>query len=123
MSEPYISTIDKIKTLLQETSLSASQLVAICEVFGIKISNAKLSRALADGSFTVHRFDEEIRPLILKLEDLVERFAPAPISFEDVEHIQRLFVLLDIGVDLGVGTRNTNSSTEEVQQGVSNEQL
>ncbi len=111
MSE-YVPTIDKLIALLRDSGLSQAQFVELCRVYGHKISTAKISVALSSGGFANHKVDQELRPLILKIEDLVERFAPLPVSFEDAARTKSIFELIDLGIDLGTRTNGSGSVTE-----------
>ena len=111
MADEYIQTIDKIKTLLRDDYLNASQLVGLFNEYGVKISNSKLSRSLTDGVFAVHGFDETVRPIVLAVEDLIHRAAPLRIDFSDPAHIRTILSLLDIGIDLRVGAANRIDTT------------
>lgn len=96
------STFGKLQTLLQESGLLPTQFVALCNAFGIEISNATLSRAVKAGRFNNHQTDEMLRPLVLKLEDLVQRAAPFQVSFEDAENMKLVLDIIDLGVDIQV---------------------
>ena len=97
------STFGKLQTLLQETTLLPTQFVALCNAYEIEISNALISRAIKAGKFNNHETDEMLRPLVLKLEDLVERAWPFPVSFEDSEHVRFLLDAINTGVNFSVG--------------------
>ena len=110
------STFGKLQQLLQETDLIPNQFVSLCNLYGVEISNATLSRAIKAGKFNNHETDEMLRPLILKLEDLVQRAAPFRISFENAEDTKLILDVLDLGVDIQVGASikiNSNSSNDE----------
>jgi hypothetical protein len=106
------STFGKLQKLLRETDLLPIQFVALCNVFGIQVSNALISRAIKAGQFNNHETDEMLRPLVLKLEDVVERAAPFTISFENAESTKLILDVIDLGVDIQVGTAITIASRE-----------
>ena len=93
----YVSTIAKIVSLREH--LNDSQLVGVLNEFGIPISNAKLSRAIDDGKFSSHDFDQRVRVVVLGIENLVQRLHPwFPISFKDPALVRTTMTLLDSGV-------------------------
>jgi hypothetical protein len=106
------STFGKLRVLLQETGLLPTQFIALCGAYGIEISNATLSRAIKAGRFNNHETDEMLRPLILKLEDLVERAKPFPIALDDADHIKLLLDIIGRGADLKVGAPISINSNE-----------
>ena len=108
------STFGKLQQLLQETDLIPNQFVSLCNLYGVEISNATLSRAIKGGKFNNHETDEMLRPLILKLEDLVQRAAPFRISFENAEDTKLILDVLDLGVDIQVGASISINSSKEV---------
>jgi hypothetical protein len=117
MSKPW-STFDKFQLLRQEAGLTQIQFIALCNAYGIEISNATISRAIKVGKFSNHETSEMLRPLVLKLEDLVERAAPFKVSFEDADATKLVLDILDLGVDLQVGApikiNNSNDSSTTI---------
>ncbi len=75
----YVSTIAKIVSLREH--LNDSQLVGVLNEFGIPISNAKLSRAIDDGKFSSHDFDQRVRVVVLGIENLIASGAPMVSDF------------------------------------------
>ena len=106
------TTMHKLQNLLQTTRLTATQFTAIINEFGIDMVPSTMSRALKAGKFTSHEVDQMLRPIVLKIEDLVERAAPFEISFESAETTKIILDLIDLGVDLGTGAGVTNGSLE-----------
>ena len=107
------STIGKLMFLHETAGLLPIQFTGICHAYGIDISNATISRAMKNANFTNHETSEMLRPLVLKLEDLVQRAKPFPISFADPEITKLVLDVINDGADLSVGTPiSTNNSND-----------
>lgn len=105
-------TFEILQRLLQENLLPV-QFTALANAYGIEISNATISRVIKNGQFNNHETDQMLRPLILKLDDLVQRAAPFKVSFEDAEATKLVLDVIDLGVDLTVGAPISINSTKE----------
>jgi hypothetical protein len=80
-------TFTKLENLLRTTSLTPTKFSALCRWYEVKgMSDASLNRALQRKSFS-HEVDLAIRPIILEIEDLIERAKPFSISFDDIEGV------------------------------------
>lgn len=97
MTDPVWSTIDKLAHLLRETDCDQSQFMKLVELYGLDVSQATISRALRDGKFLKHETGERLRPLIMRIEDLVSCAGVFEISFKDAGHIKLLLDLLNDG--------------------------
>jgi|SRR5882762_4072660 len=109
-----LSTFSKLETLLRTTNLTPTRFSALCKLCNIGgMSDASLNRAIQRRNFS-NEVDLTVRELLLKLEDLIERAKPFPVSFENVESISFLLTVVEMGVELTVGAiqRATNSSKE-----------
>jgi hypothetical protein len=111
-------TFEILQRLLQENLLPV-QFTALCNAYGIEISNATISRAIKNGHFNNHETSEMLRPLILKLDDLVERARPFPVAFENSEHIKTLLDSIEVGLALSANTiplykNNSNDSSTTI---------
>jgi hypothetical protein len=105
MADKEWSTFGILSTLLRDTDLLPTQFVALCSAYGIEISNATLSRALKAGKFSSHEVSETLRPLVLGLENLVEKAALVRLAFDETEHIKLLLDLLNDGHELSVNIK------------------
>lgn len=107
-----LSTFGKFQTLLHETDLTATQFAALCAAYGIKMTDASLSRALKAGDFKLDT-DQMLRPLILRIEDLVRCAGLFKVSFADVENVKLLLDLLNDGHEVSVKIElKPNSNTQ-----------
>jgi hypothetical protein len=98
------STFSKLETLLRTTNLTATRFSALCSLCDIKgVSDASLNRAIQRRDFN-NEVDLTVRSLVLRLEDLIARAEPFPISFVDPEHIKTLLDAIDLGIDLSTNT-------------------
>lgn len=116
MDKTQWHTFEKLKALLRD-DLSASDFVNLCAAYQLDFSNATISRWLKMNQFPNHKVDTLLRPLVLKIEDFIERMMPTKPSFENAARIKDIFDLIEGGIDLRVGeplavTDKTNSSTQ-----------
>jgi hypothetical protein len=63
------------------------------------ITTQWVSRTLQSGKMP-HDTAIAIRPLVLKIENLIQRAEPFPVSFENIELVQNLLDAIGEGVDL-----------------------
>ncbi len=106
-----LDTFTKFINLRDTTNLTNTRFAVLCTMYGIQgMSDASLNRALQRKSFS-NDVDAAVRPLILRLEDMCQRFYPLKPSFEDLEATK---LLLDLMVGL------SNDGHELVLQVVSN---
>jgi hypothetical protein len=98
------STIIKIENLLRQTNLNAARLSVLCSLYGLKgLSDSSIARSTQLKKLS-NSVDLQLRPLVLKIENLISRAEPFPISFVDPEHIKTLLDAVDLGVNLSTNT-------------------
>jgi len=101
-------TITILQKLLHPNSagvahIKAIQLACLCQAYGLTgITTQWISRTLEKNKIN-NDTDKALRPILLRLEDLIERAAPFKISFEDVEVTKLVLNLIGFGVDVRVG--------------------
>ena len=101
MGDGTLGTFTKLQNLLR-LNLSATQFVGLCQAYGFDgITNAWFSRTLKTGKLN-HDTDKLLRPLILRIEDLVERARPFPVSFQNSEHVKLLLDVIADGANYSV---------------------
>jgi len=88
-----LSTHSRLQRLLRQ-NLSGIEFVNLCQQYGMTgITNQWLSRAMRKNDFA-HDTQVLLDPLVIRIEDLIARFHPAPLSFADAEHIKLLLDLI-----------------------------
>jgi hypothetical protein len=101
MSDGSLGTHTKFKNLLRH--MSATELSSLFQAFGFEfVSTQFISRVTKAGKFNLD-IDQKLNRLIVRVEDLIDRFKPAHLSFNDSGHVKLLLDILDLGVDLQVG--------------------
>jgi len=109
-------TFIKFINLRDTTNLTNTRFAVLCGLYEIPgMSDASLNRALQRKSFS-QDVDLAVRPLILRIENLIDSMKPLPVSFENVE-VVKLFLdlrknLLDHGIDLSLSTNKTIEATQ-----------
>ncbi len=110
-------TFTKFINLRDTTNLTNTRFTVLCGLYEIPgMSDASLNRALQRKSFS-QDVDLAVRPLILRIENLIESMKPLPVSFENVE-VVKLFLdlrenLLDHGIDLQISTNNSSTAVSD----------
>jgi len=109
------STITKLKNLLRPTSgaLKPIQFAELCQAYGLAgITTQWISRTLKANKLN-HDTDKALRPLVLVVEDLVQRALPFRLAFDDIECVKLLLDFLNDGHKLSVDIQLTNSSAQQ----------
>jgi len=111
------STITKVQNLLRPTSgaLKPIQFAELCQAYGLAgITTQWISRTLKSNKLN-HDTEKALRPLVLVVEDLVERALPFRLAFDDIESVKLLLDFLNDGHTLRVDLQLTgpNSSTQQ----------
>jgi len=101
-----LNTFTKFDNLLRH--MSATELSTLFQIFGFDfVSTQWISRVSKAGKFNLD-VDQKLRPLVLRIEDLIERARPIPVSFENAENIRFLLDIIGVGVELSVGAIQRN---------------
>jgi hypothetical protein len=95
--------------------MKAIQFAELCQAYGLTgITTQWLSRTLKANKLN-HDTDKALRPVVLGVEDLVERVKPFKIAFDNAEHVKLLIDVINLGVDLSVGSPiSINNSSNAV---------
>ncbi len=108
-----LSTITKLQNLLRPNSgaLKPMQFSELCRAYGLAgITTQWLSRTLKSNKLN-HDTDAALRPLVLVVEDLVQRALPFRLSFDDVECVKLLLDFLNDGHTLRVDLQLTEPNS------------
>ncbi len=111
-------TVTILQKLLHQNSagvalLKSTQFAELCQLYGLtKVTTQWISRAIQKDKIDSD-IEEQVRNIVLRIEDLIERFAPLPVSFAHAEHIKSIFELIDLGLDIGTSVRPNNSSNND----------
>lgn len=104
----------KLQTLLRNSGLTGTTFTAICNAYGIEITQSTISRALKAEKFTSHELDQTLRPVVLGIEDLVQRALPFRVAFDDVQNVKFLMDLVKDGhqllVEIMLAPSHSNNS-------------
>jgi hypothetical protein len=107
-----LSSFGRLQTLLHQTTMTPTQFVRLCQAFDIDcVTDASLSRAIKAGSFK-HDVELALRPVITRLEDLVDRCDPFPVAFDDTAGVKDALDYIEGGIDLRTGVFQTNSTAK-----------
>jgi hypothetical protein len=102
MSAGALDTYTKFQNLLR--LMSATECADLFQAFGFDfVTTQWISRVTKVGKFN-NDVDQKLKPLILRVEDLIERARPFPVAFENSEHINTLLDAIDLGIDLSTNT-------------------
>ncbi|HEV3419526.1 MAG TPA: hypothetical protein VG075_04425 [Candidatus Acidoferrum sp.] len=100
MNDGALGTYTKFQNLLRH--MTATELSNLFQIFGFDfVTTQWISRITKAGKLNLD-VDQKLRALVLRIEDLIERGQPLPISFADNQHVKMLLDLIGHGVDLQI---------------------
>jgi hypothetical protein len=110
-------TIAILRKLLHQNSAGVADVKAInfaelCQAYGLTgITTQWISRTLKNNKLN-HDTDAALRPLVLLIEELVQRAKPYPISFDNIEHIKMLLDLFNDGYEFSTTVTGSQKETQ-----------
>jgi hypothetical protein len=111
-----LSTFSRFNNLLRTTSLTPTKFSALCRLYEIQgLSDASLNRAIQRKDFN-HEVDVAVEPLVSRIEDLIKRARPFPVSFDDVEVTKMVLDFIGFGFDVRVGEPISVNSSDVVNE-------
>ena len=92
-----LSTYELLDELFNATDLNGLRFTEICKLYELRgVSDAAMSRAMQRRAFS-NETDERVRPLVLKLRNLVAKVHPLMVSFKDPAKVKSLLDAIDDG--------------------------
>src|SRR5260370_42473373 len=100
MSDGALGTHTRFQNLLRH--MRSTEISNLFQTFGFDfVTTQWISRVTKAGKFNLD-VDQKLNPLILRVEDLLARAEPFPVSFEDIERARDLLDAISIGVNISV---------------------